>query len=621
MNEPFTVYGEYCIERFINSGGFGCTYVAEHMMLEKRVAIKEFFVKDFCNRDSSTARISVATQGKQALVEKLKSKFIEEAKALAHMHHPGIVNVSDVFEENGTAYYVMDYIEGCSLHATLEHEGKLSEERALGYIRQVAEALAYVHAQHRLHLDVKPGNIMVDEKGNATLIDFGTSKQYDEENGENTSTVQGYTKGFAPPEQMTNDVVKFMPSTDIYALGATLYKLLTGITPPSATLRISGEGLVALPASVSVTTEKAIEQAMQLNKAMRPQTVEAFLTLLGIPSTVADDEETDLKINDNKDDDVNHRGDEHKGKSGLSLRMKKLLWPIVVCVAVALGFWGVRLYNEYCAKRQAYIQAYNAAKRDMTKFSVTTTPSGATVYVDGTRVGTTPFDGKEIARGNHKVKLSKDGYEDKEFTCTFGDKPVALSEILTEKPKPQTQSSSTQQQQQQPAKPQQPMKEESVVPTTTEFYVTTTPSGATVHVDGKNVGTTPIKGKEIARGSHKVKLSKEGYKDTTFTRTFGDDPVTLKVILTENPKPQALTQQVQQTVISSSSSPKPSDATGKINGYEYVDLGLSVKWATCNVGAASPSDVGDYFAWGETIPKSEYTIENCETYKKRMKNM
>ena len=301
--------------------------------------------------------------------------------------------------------------------------------------------------------------------------------------------------------------------------------------------------------------------------------------------------------------------------------MKKLLWPIVVCVAVALGFWGVRLYNEYCAKRQAYIQAYNAAKRDMTKFSVTTTPSGATVYVDGTRVGTTPFDGKEIARGNHKVKLSKDGYEDKEFTCTFGDKPVALSEILTEKPKPQTQSSSTQQQQQQPAKPQQPMKEESVVPTTTEFYVTTTPSGATVHVDGKNVGTTPIKGKEIARGSHKVKLSKEGYKDTTFTRTFGDDPVTLKVILTENPKPQALTQQVQQTVISSSSSPKPSDATGKINGYEYVDLGLSVKWATCNVGAASPSDVGDYFAWGETIPKSEYTIENCETYKKRMKNI
>ena len=504
-------HGEYRIERFINSGGFGCTYVAEHMMLEKRVAIKEFFVKDFCNRDSSTARISVATQGKQALVEKLKSKFIEEAKALAHMHHPGIVNVSDVFEENGTAYYVMDYIEGCSLHATLEHEGKLSEERALGYIRQVAEALAYVHAQHRLHLDVKPGNIMVDEKGNATLIDFGTSKQYDEENGENTSTVQGYTKGFAPPEQMTNDVVKFMPSTDIYALGATLYKLLTGITPPSATLRISGEGLAALPASVSAATEQAIEQAMRLNKALRPQTIDAFLALLGTPSTVADDEETDLDIDDNKDDDVNHRGDEHKGKSGLSLRMKKLLWPIVVCVAVALGFWGVKLYNDYCAKRQAYIQAYIAAKRDMTKFSVVTTPSGATVYIDGKKMGITPIEGEEIACGNHEVKLSKEGYEDKTLTRTFGEKLVGLNVTLTEKPEPQTQI-------------------------------------------------------------------------------------------------------VQQPVISSSSSLNPPDVTGKINGHEYVDLGLSVKWATCNVGATSPSDYGNYYSWGEINVKREYS--NSKIYEK-----
>ena len=435
--------GKYRIVRFISSGGFGCTYVAEHMMLEKRVAIKEFFVKDFCNRDSSTARISVATQGKQALVDKLKCKFIEEAKALARMHHSGIVNVSDVFEENGTAYYVMDYIEGRSLHDILNREDRLSEERALGYIRQVAEALAYVHDQHRLHLDVKPGNIMVDSKGNAILIDFGTSKQYDEENGENTSTVQGYTKGFAPPEQMTNDMVKFMPSTDIYALGATLYKLLTGITPPSATLRISGEGLVALPTSVSAATKKAIEQAMQLNKAMRPQTVEAFLTLLGIPSTVADDEETDLDINDNKDDNVNHRGDEHQGKSRVSLKMKKLLWPVVACVAVALGFWGVGLYNEYCAKRQAYIQAYNAAKRDMTKFSVTTTPSGAMVYIDGKKMGVTPIEGEEIARGSHQVKLGKEGYEDKNLTRMFGDKPVVINETLAEKPKPQQQSQST----------------------------------------------------------------------------------------------------------------------------------------------------------------------------------
>lgn len=272
--------GKYRIKRYINSGGFGCTYEAKHTMLEKRVAIKEFFVKDFCNRDEATARVTVATLSKLTLVEKLKRKFIDEAKALARMQHPGIVNVSDVFEENGTAYYVMDYIDGCSLHDVLRHAGRLNETCALGYIRQVAEALSYVHQQNRLHLDLKPGNVMIDSKGKAVLIDFGASKQYDELGGENTSTVQGYTKGFAPPEQMTNDVVKFMPATDIYALGAMLYKMLTGTTPPSATLRISGEPLEALPASVCAGSVRAIEESMRLNKHHRPQTVEAFLALL-----------------------------------------------------------------------------------------------------------------------------------------------------------------------------------------------------------------------------------------------------------------------------------------------------------------------------------------------------
>lgn len=272
--------GKYRIKRYINSGGFGCTYEAKHTMLEKRVAIKEFFVKDFCNRDEATARVTVATLSKLTLVEKLKRKFIDEAKALARMQHPGIVNVSDVFEENGTAYYVMDYIDGCSLHDVLRHAGQLNETCALGYIRQVAEALSYVHQQNRLHLDLKPGNVMIDRKGKAVLIDFGASKQYDELGGENTSTVQGYTKGFAPPEQMTNDVVKFMPATDIYALGAMLYKMLTGTTPPSATLRISGEPLEALPASVCAGSVRAIEESMRLNKHHRPQTVEAFLALL-----------------------------------------------------------------------------------------------------------------------------------------------------------------------------------------------------------------------------------------------------------------------------------------------------------------------------------------------------
>ena len=98
--------GRYKIERFISSGGFGCTYEGYHVLLKKRVAIKEFFVKDFCNRDESTSAVTIGVTSKTALVNKLKTKFIEEAQAVCALKHPNIVNVHDVFEENGTAYCV-----------------------------------------------------------------------------------------------------------------------------------------------------------------------------------------------------------------------------------------------------------------------------------------------------------------------------------------------------------------------------------------------------------------------------------------------------------------------------------------------------------------------------------
>ena len=272
--------GKYRIVRFIGSGGFGCTYEAEHVMLEKRVAIKEFFVKDFCNRDENTSEVVVATQSKRALVEKIHRKFIDEAKSLCRLQHPGIVRVSDVFEENGTAYYVMDYIEGHSLQDIVKAEGRLAEERSLKYIREVSEALSYVHSHNRLHLDIKPGNIMINGNDHAILIDFGASKQYDEASGENTSTLMGRTPGYAPPEQMSNSVTHFLPATDIYALGATLYKLLTGETPIDSTLLASGgEELEPLPSTVHDSTRRAVSAAMELNKGRRPQSIEAFLSM------------------------------------------------------------------------------------------------------------------------------------------------------------------------------------------------------------------------------------------------------------------------------------------------------------------------------------------------------
>lgn len=272
--------GKYRIIRFISSGGFGCTYEAVHTGLNGRMAIKEFFVQDICNRDDVTGRVSVGLQSKAQTFDKLREKFIREAQSVFALSHPGIVHVSDVFEENGTAYFVMDYIDGCSLEYLVDKKGRLSEATALGYMRQVCAALEYVHANGRLHLDIKPGNIMVDRTGRAVLIDFGASKQYDDGTGKNMSTLLGFTPGFAPPEQMSSDVSRFLPATDIYALGGTLYNLLTGEAPLSANLRYAGDEFKPLPASVSPSTRRAVEAALQLNKSARPQSVAEFAALL-----------------------------------------------------------------------------------------------------------------------------------------------------------------------------------------------------------------------------------------------------------------------------------------------------------------------------------------------------
>ena len=287
--------GKYKIVGHISSGGFGNTYEGVHTMMDTKVAIKEFFPKMFCNRDENTSHITVATQSNKELVDKLRKKFIEEAKAIFKMNHPNIVKVHDIFEENGTAYYVMDYIDGKSLASIVKQHGALPEVEAVCYIRQVADALKYVHSLNRLHLDIKPGNVMVEANGHAVLIDFGASKYYDMESGENNSTLMGVnTKGYAPIEQSTQSFTRFSPATDIYALGATLYKLLTGITPPDANLLMAKEEtLASLPSCISMSTHNAVLKAMTLIRADRVQTVETFLSLLDskTPDT-SDNEET-----------------------------------------------------------------------------------------------------------------------------------------------------------------------------------------------------------------------------------------------------------------------------------------------------------------------------------------
>ena len=288
--------GKYRIERVLGQGGFGITYLAVQTSLQRKVAIKEFFMKDFCSRDEATRTLSAPSTGSSKLVEQYRKKFIKEARNLARLNHPNIISVMDVFEENGTVYYVMPYLVGGSLQDYVTDHGAFSESMAMKYVKQIAGALKYMHEeQHICHYDVKPANILLDDKGNAVLIDFGISKNYDTAGHETTTTPVGMSDGYAPIEQYQQNVEEFSPASDVYALGATLYFLLHGKRPVSAVHRASGTALL-MSKQLSQGIKDIINASMKISKRDRANSVEVFLGTQSYVTSHAGNEWANKKI-------------------------------------------------------------------------------------------------------------------------------------------------------------------------------------------------------------------------------------------------------------------------------------------------------------------------------------
>ena len=209
--------GKYKIEKVLGQGGFGITYLATQELLDRKVCFKEFFFKEYCDRDEATSHVTLGTQSSREMVERFMAKFLKEARTISKLEHPNIIRIHDIFMENNTAYYVMDYIDGESLSEMVKRRGALPESEAVEYIKQVASALDFIHQHSINHLDVKPANIMVSNSdGKAILIDFGLSKQYDAQGGQTSTTPVGISHGYAPVEQYKQGgVSSFSPQTDI----------------------------------------------------------------------------------------------------------------------------------------------------------------------------------------------------------------------------------------------------------------------------------------------------------------------------------------------------------------------------------------------------------------------
>ena len=308
------LHGTYRIDSYLSSGGFGNTYVATNVEFEERVAIKEFFMKGITQRDDNQTTVSVSnTENSNSFLEQ-KEKFKKEARRIRQLHNPHIVNVHDLFEENGTAYYVMDYVDGENLAERLKRTGKpMSEQEVRTILAQILDALKDVHTAGFCHLDIKPSNIMLEKGGVVKLIDFGASKQLGA-NGTlttNAPTAFAQTPGFAPREQMEQNLNKIGPWTDIYALGATLYNLLTNKRPPLPSDiddDVSDDKYIALPFPEGVGGLRfLVLQMMKTNRLQRPQSIAAVMETEKLreepkqapkqqptpkPSAVYDDEET-----------------------------------------------------------------------------------------------------------------------------------------------------------------------------------------------------------------------------------------------------------------------------------------------------------------------------------------
>ena len=282
LQEGTILKGTYKIINHLASGGFGNTYLAMHLTLGKNMVLKEFYISGVTIRENDNVTVSVSHPDNKQLFENQKRKFKKEAQRMFDLSNKHIVQVYDLFEENNTIYYAMEFVDGLSLNKLMQEKQRpFTEAEVRSILGQMLDAMDAIHQKNIWHLDIKPGNILMDKDGNCTLIDFGSSKQTDQSGGSTTSTALSYTPGYAPPEQVNGSDKRWGPWTDFYALGATLYNLLSYKKPPlSDSILDEGNAAFAFPGNVSGQMRQLISWMMQPSSSLRPESVDAVRSFL-----------------------------------------------------------------------------------------------------------------------------------------------------------------------------------------------------------------------------------------------------------------------------------------------------------------------------------------------------
>jgi len=279
-----TQIGSYEIIRVLGEGGFGITYLAQDINLHSKVVIKEYFPNEFAIRNTNNPTVHSKTLQTEHFSKGLQ-RFKEEAQTLAKFNHPSIVRIIGYFEAFNTAYFAMEYEEGIDLGRYLKEKNRpLTQEEILSIMMPILEGLKEVHKHNYLHRDIKPENILLRANHSPVLIDFGASKLAIQENSRSITSM--LTEGYAPLEQYSTDIKQQGAFTDLYAIGAVIYKMITTKTPPSAQTRsvaLLQDEPDPLQSLTSLNLKgytpsflNAVQRALDTKSKARPQSVQEF---------------------------------------------------------------------------------------------------------------------------------------------------------------------------------------------------------------------------------------------------------------------------------------------------------------------------------------------------------
>jgi len=273
--------GRYLIGKVLGVGGFGITYLGYDLTLDYKVAVKEYMPSGYATRADDKYTLTVTSSSQQQAYDEGLDKFLSEARTLAKFHDTqNIVSVQDFFKENNTAYFVMEYVDGESLKDYLDRNGgRISYSDASKILIPIMRALSKVHDQGLIHRDISPDNISITSSGQPKLLDFGAARSA---YGENKSVSVILKHGLAPIEQYSNHG-NMGPWTDVYAMGATMYRSITGILPPESIERIHADS-IRTPSSMGIAippyAEMALMKALAVNPESRFSNIDQFIAAL-----------------------------------------------------------------------------------------------------------------------------------------------------------------------------------------------------------------------------------------------------------------------------------------------------------------------------------------------------